>query len=313
MYRPWVGRKFGVEMEMNRVNTSGGSLTQESIVIAAQQGVRAAGVTRSVRRMGYEHSNGTTWDVKTDASCGWELAAPALTLDESGNNAELKAVMNAVAALRPQINKSCGLHVHVEVRDFNARDLRNLIVLWARYEPYFFELCPPSRRSNTFCVPHRKTTWGAADHNGWNRIEPALAISTDAEFRRALAAATSRYNALNLTHFWNAQRIEFRLAAGTIDYEKVSRWVQLLLTLVQRVKQANMPMIQSGGWSNKGFSTMYVAKMLGLAESAAVPATEIPSESAVLVQWMEARRQKFIAAARQVAAGAAAGRSVQPF
>jgi hypothetical protein len=292
MYRPWVNRKFGVEMELNRTTTTGVATSQRQIAEQVRAALATVGINRPVSIGGYTHSDGTSWDVKTDASCGWELAAPALMLNEQAENDELRAVTNRVALLKPQINRQCGLHVHVEVRDYDWRDMRNLIVLWARYEPYFFELCPPSRRVNSYCPPFRKTTWGGQNGGHWTRIEAAMANMSEREFRQAMMGATPR-GSLNLAHLWQNRRVEFRLAAGTIEYEKVVRWTQLLLSLVARVKHTGMPTIQSGGWSDKGFPTMYVAKVLGLAPSKAVPAEEIPPESTRLVAWMEARRNKF--------------------
>jgi hypothetical protein len=301
MYRPWIGRKFGVEMEMNDVSVERVAITERALRGAIVDGVTSIGghANRvSDRAAGYYHSSGQTWDVKTDASCGyngrtgWEVASPAMLMDDEGECEELRAVARKLSGLRPRIDRSCGLHVHVEVRDFDWKDLRNLMVLWSRYEPFAFELCPPSRRTNHFCPPFRKTEWAGQNGGYWTRIEPTFNATNEAEFRRVLAGATPR-GSLNIAHFWTGKRVEFRLGAGTVNYEKIARWVQFLLSFVQRVKQTQMPMIQTGAWSDRGFSTGYVFKMLGLAPSVYVPASEIPEASRNLMVWVEERRRQF--------------------
>lgn len=325
MYRPWMNRRFGVELEMNDVDTRRRDISGESIVQAMRNGLTAAGFRTQIRGpLGYVHSDGSVWEVKTDGSCGyngrvgWEVAQPYVHtfLDANGENAELKVVCDALGTLSPRVDRSCGLHVNVDARDFDWKDLRALVILWSRYEPFWFELCPASRATNHYCPAMRKSQWNAADTGHWTRVDHTLTTSyVERDFTTQLSSTTPR-GALNLGHFWRSKRIEFRLGAGTIQYEKIVRWVQLLLTIVQRAKNgvtpddapirsswapmpdadtqtAPMPMIVPGGWSNKGFSTTYIAKSLGLAPSKAVPATQIPPESVRLVEWMNQRRALF--------------------
>lgn len=304
MYRPWTTRRFGVEMEMNEVTVARESLPARTIHNAitsaiANLGLPANRVSRSVGVWG--RSDGSTWDVKTDSSCGfsgapgWEVASPAMLLNDEAECPELRDVTAALEALRPRIDRHCGLHVHVEVRDFDWADLRRLLILWVRYEPFFFELCPPSRsvgdHGRTYCPPFRKSTWDGTEGDYWTRIEESFASQNARGFRQALEMGTPR-GSLNLAHFWTNQRIEFRLGAGTVNYEKIVRWVQLLLSLVQIVKVAGAQ-IRAGQWSDKGFPVSYMARMLRLAPGHIFTAEECPPESAALVAWMEARCAKF--------------------
>jgi hypothetical protein len=302
MYRPWIGRKFGVEMEMNQVTVEHVALTEPSLRAAIQTGLRDAGLpsSRCSRRgAGYYHSDGTTWDVKLDSSCGtqgysgYEIASPAMELTGSAECDELKQVTTHLAALRPRIDRRCGLHVHVEVADYAVRDLRNFLVLWARYEPFLFELCPPSRRNNPYCFPVRKTTWTGQNGSWWASYERAFGSTTSESQLMASLQTVGGRGAVNTAHFWRSKRIEFRLGAGTVQYEKIVRWVQLLLTMVNRVKATRFPTPQTGDWSVRGFSTQYMAKLLGLAPTKFLAAVDVPEESTRLVSWIEARRQQF--------------------
>jgi hypothetical protein len=327
MYLPWTNRKFGVELEMNEVKVDNTTLTVPELQQAIREGLRAAGLplSRCSRRTAsYRHSDGSEWEVKTDASCGhhtltgWEVASPAMTLDDDGECKELREVATRIEALRPRVDRKCGLHVHIEVRDFDWRDLRSLMILWARYEPFLFELCPPSRRVNDYCSPWRKAEWGGRDGGFWSRIEDGLETTDERSFRSVFTGGTnasgvSPRGSLNLKHFWSHGRLEFRLGAGTVNYEKIVRWTQFLLSFVTRVKQANMPAPVAGGWSDRPIQPEYLFKMLGLLPSKFVPADQISPAAGKLLDWVTKRRAQFKASTddadavtRAVSAGHAA-------
>lgn len=302
-YTPWTGRTFGVEMEMSERGMSASRLQHALVTALPRNRV-------SHRTAGYYHSDGTTWDVKTDSSAGttemvsgYEVASPALLMDESGHSDEFKKGVNAIAALRPHITKRSGVHVHIDVADYSWDDLRKLMVLWVRYEPFFFELVSPSRRNNGYCMPSRKCDWTGPETDDWNNVSQAVEATSQRRFEQ-YARMTDR-GALNLGHFWRSKRVEFRLHHGTVDYDKLRHWVILLLALVNRVKQANMPRIERGRYVEKPLTTQYIAKVLGLAPTKWVP--EVNPAAPAIVHYLESRRQYF---ASQRAA-VAAGRSVQ--
>jgi hypothetical protein len=59
------------------------------------------------------------------------------------------ALRGAEAGVTPQ----CGLHVHVDARDFKFYDLRRLIFLYERIESQLFSMVPMRRRENRYCIP----------------------------------------------------------------------------------------------------------------------------------------------------------------
>lgn len=300
-YRPWLGRTVGIEMEMNTTTTAGATLSEQAIreAIAPVVG-RRLGTGR-----GYFHSNGRTWDVKSDGSCGWEVASPALTLDDEGDNAELRGVCDALTNVRPMVNRQCGLHVHVDCRDFNWDDMRRLIALWARYEPFFFSLCPPSRRRNQYCAPVRRTEWAGQDSGNWSEMNAAINASTETEFARH-ARTSGRYTALNTSGWWTNGRVEFRLHSGTVNYVKIRNWTKLLCAIVARAKHPDMPRVSKVTAANRdtAFNTYYVCKVLGLIPSRYI--ADVPASNAALVAWVEARRRQFDPASRPLRGARAA-------
>lgn len=295
-YRPWTNRYVGIEMEMNPRTTDGTSLTQSRVHTIVQGALPHV----SVAQVGYSHSNGSRWEVKTDSSCGgntgnsgFEVVSPKIMLDDEGDNMDLKSVCHALKTANVAVNRQCGLHVHIEVRDFSASDLRRLIALWTRYEPFFFEMLPASRSRNTYCPPMRKTTWDGTSDYQWPTLQRALNANTEDEFLRTIRSyASERYRSLNLDHFWSRSTIEFRLHSGTVDYEKIRNWTKLLLALVNRCKQGFMPEIANVNTETRtGFNTYYVCKVLGLIKSKFQPT--VPASNRALVDWIDARRTLF--------------------
>lgn len=290
-YTGWTGRTIGVEIELTRTTTQGGALTEAMLRAALQRAVPAGRLNTA--RASYYHSTGSTWDVKTDASCGWEVATPALSLDETGHNAELRAGCQAIAALRPSITNACGLHVHIACRDFTWQHLRDLLKLWVRYEPFFYGMVPPSRQQSPYCAPHRSVRWqDGASSFCWQTVDRAMAATSEREFNRH-AQLLDRRMALNLSGWWRHGRVEIRLHSGTCYYDKIRRWSMLMVALCNRVKQTQMPVLQrGGGYAIRPLTAAYVGKVLGLLPTQWL--SDPHPEGAVLVRWMQRRYDLFV-------------------
>jgi hypothetical protein len=90
---------FGVEIEIRA------TLDREQIARALQ----AANINAAAES--YNHSTRPYWKVITDSSCGYEIVSPVLR-GEQGLG-ELAKVCQILTDLGCQVNRSCGLHVHI--------------------------------------------------------------------------------------------------------------------------------------------------------------------------------------------------------
>lgn len=308
-YRPYMNRYFGVEIEMNEVDITRAPLSQRALRDAVVEGCGNPSRT-GARSFEYYHSSGATWDVKLDGSCGYgpefgyEVASPKLILARGASNLELRDVCEKLVALRPRINRKCGLHVNIDCSDYDWRDLQRLLILWTRYEPFFYSLQPVSRATNHYCKPLRAAEWGAA---GWRQggIQSALVARTERDFRY-VGTEAERESGLNISSWWRDGRIEFRLGAGTASYEKIRRWAQLLLSLAGRIKYPYpfMPAITpAAGFMTRGVKPLHVFKQLGLSESDIVSRGEVAEESTALLAWVTERTKRFARARAEVPAG----------
>lgn len=294
-YRPWHGRGIGIELEMNRTRANGASFSLRDLENVVRNALPSSA---TIRREDFNaHNSGEHWEVKTDGSCGYEFTTPVLTLDEEGDNAQLKSVCDALKEFRPRIDRNCGFHLHVSCRgaigqrDWTWQDLQRFLALWSRYEPYLFEMLPPSRKNNTYCQPVHKHGWTAPTSQTFDTIQRALNTNSANRFQEALRGR-SRYHAVNTTHFWLRGSIEFRLHSGTVDYVKIRNWAKLILAMVARVTNEDMPRIQLNvSDSPEGFSTRYIFRQFGLIVGRHI--REVPASNRELLVWADARRLLF--------------------
>ena len=285
-------RSVGIEIE----NTM--SHTRLAEFRGALTGALAAGRV-SQREPGYYHSDGRTWDIKTDASCGGEVASPAMRFTEEGHLPELKTTCDLMRTMNVAVNANCGLHVHVDVSDFTRVQQQRLIALWLRYEPFFFSLTPPSRRNNHYCQPMRTTEFfrNTQTHFDATTVNRALKSNSDAAFRRGISTLTGeRKQALNLTSLWMSGRIEFRLHSGTVNYEKIRRWTLWLLALVERAKGEDVRRSVASPLSVHQASP--VRRQFGMISAHVIRALNVTSESAPsvyapMLSWANERRARF--------------------
>jgi hypothetical protein len=289
-----MGRGIGIELEMNSTRANGQSYSLRDMHRVV---VGALPSTERVVQEGYSHNTGNVWECKTDGSCGYEFTTPILTLDEEGDNANLRSVCNALKEFRPRIDRNCGFHLHVSCRgvvgqrDWTWQDLQRFLALWSRYEPYLYEMLPPSRKNNQYCAPIHKTTWTGPTSATFGDVRTALGTNSQSRFQQALQHR-SRYHAVNVAHFWLRGSIEFRLHSGTVDYVKIRNWTKLILAMVARVTNEEMPRVQLNvSDSPEGFSTRYIFRQFGLIVGRHV--REVPASNRELLVWADARRLLF--------------------
>ncbi len=106
------------------------------------------------------------------------------------------------------VNKSCGLHVHLDMRSRNA-DVAYANLFSA--QALLYAMCPKTRLENTFCKPA----------NSYRRFPQAVQTS-------------DRYLGINASAFNKHKTIEIRIHSGTVNAFKVINWVKLLVQIADK-------------------------------------------------------------------------------
>lgn len=128
-------------------------------------------------------------------------------LFKRGNTEALEKLCALLNSLGARVNKSCGLHVHLDARDINSRQatLRGRRLLNAL--DIFAAMVPKSRRNNQYCALTMNKQKGG-----------------------------SRYAAVNLHAYQKFQTIEMRLHSSTTDFSKIIHWVNILFKTSRAIK-----------------------------------------------------------------------------
>jgi hypothetical protein len=114
-------------------------------------------------------------------------------------------------------------HVHVNVSNVDEVYVRQLVLLYALFEEFFFAMVKPVRRDNIHCVPLTETYFPAHYH-----------LNLDGLFTK-----WHKYTALNLKRLLDLGTVEFRHMHGTGDPAEIDTWLHVLENLwkvSQRVK-----------------------------------------------------------------------------
>jgi hypothetical protein len=224
-------RKFGIEIEAYGV-------AMGDVATA----LRAAGIAAQVET--YNHNVSTGWKLVTDGSLAgldraFELVSPVL--EGAEGVAQVAKVGEVLKALGAKVNKQCGLHVHVDARTLNVKQVGNVVKMFAKYEANFDALMPASRRDNRFCKS--VLVRGNIDST-FDAVDRATTIDT---LRREVNQY-DRYRKLNLESLVRHGTIEFRQHAGTVEGEKMVEWVKLVTAFV--TDAANAKAIRKTGAGN---------------------------------------------------------------
>lgn len=212
----FTNRKFGVEIEFLA------TVDKDEVV----REIRSNGI--SCDWEGYNHDDCEDhWKMVRDGSCGYELVSPILS-GEDGLH-QIEVVCGVLKQVGAKVDRSCGLHVHVDARNLAKKDVAKVFIGYARYEPLFDALMPESRRQNL---------------NGYCQSIKS-AVNYSHEFASDLQRAYNRlfhtrYTKVNLESLIRHGSIEFRQHSGTIDANKITNWVVLMVGFVDEIIKYRM-------------------------------------------------------------------------
>ena len=235
------GRNFGLEIETHtRVDLS----TIIDAMVARDLNVND-------RRRNYFHSDGTTWDVKRDGSCGYEFASPIMS-GEAGVFDSKIAVEKIREISGPNaVNSSCGIHVTVDVRDHSDRDLIRFMIGYLRAQEHFYNKCDASRRTNTYCGENPKHLLPDMIRAGTARNAAALAVG-----KHTGVVHSDRYYGLNLTRLFDRRCIEFRMLEGTVSIRKIGDWIHTCVGFVDGLKKCGVTFKSTGTFRKDTFDAI---------------------------------------------------------
>jgi hypothetical protein len=217
-------RRFGVEIECVGLGR-----------ITALQNLLDEGVR--VYDAGYSHTTSSQWKIVSDGSLSldggtaaerqyaFEIVSPVLQ-GEAGLQ-EVKKVVDILYRSGATVNRTCGLHIHIDASGLTVDDVKTIVSRYATHEEEIDKVMPPSRRlNNCRCAYSIKGSVASSVMRS--------SVRTTAELARATA---SRFMKVNLHPLRSYGTIEFRQHGGTVESDKIINWVRFLQSFVSRSVQ----------------------------------------------------------------------------
>lgn len=182
-----------------------------------------------------------SWRVKFDGSVtryggyvGLEVVSPIIGGDPDAYRAgydpyvapadawdQLTQILAALRAEGARVDKSCGVHVHMECRDVERKGVKRFVNLWANNQDAINLLVPASRRDQTVGYVKRFFPDDLARYN-----------SSGANWRN------NRYWVVNPCAYIRMGTVEVRQHAGTLQPGKLKHWVAFCLAMMHVAAQA---------------------------------------------------------------------------
>ncbi len=238
-------QQFGIEMEMTGITRE-----RAAQVIAGYFGTASSfrggvyGAYEAIDRQG------RVWKAVSDASIvcqkkaasggrsmagreySCEVVSPILTY---GDIADLQEVVRQLRHAGAFVNKSCGIHIHVDASKHTPATLTNLVNLMAQKEDILYRALQIAPDRLQYCKKVNEDLLGVINRRKPKTL-PELADmwyagcydSRDAHYNR------SRYRGLNLHATFTKGTIEFRLFNATTHAGEIKSYIQFCLALSQQ-------------------------------------------------------------------------------
>jgi hypothetical protein len=239
-------RRFGVELEVSN-NLSkqeiGGIINEYEFFYGLKK--KNVKVTSGIEGWAQTRDN-AYWHVKFDRTCGplgkkldygWEIASYIGSGVEDVNHISRLArfLQNAGA----EVNLNCGLHVHVEVKDFNDYKMGVLLSRWLKIENFLLMACHPSRTNNQYCMPIRRKIgrnykWYSCNDPEavWNTLCP-YDLSVHNNYDKRVTLNTIGFATATINPFFTRNTVELRLPECLLDELHVKNWIRLIVNFVE--------------------------------------------------------------------------------
>jgi len=228
-------RKFGIEIEVERISRSGAAGAVARALTAAGIADVSEGGERVYSALG-------TWNVVHDGSLnsGCEVVSPPMTYRDSIN--ALQEVVRELRRAGAKVESSCGVHVHVSTEGLDARNVANLAkMIFSKQQVIRRALNVSDRRWGHYTAPLEQD-WVRSISRARSMDSLKRAWYRTSSIQRANSHAgsrydSSRYHGLNLHSVFYRGTAEFRFFNGTLHAGQIRAYVAFCLAAVQTAKE----------------------------------------------------------------------------
>jgi hypothetical protein len=178
----------------------------------------------------------------TECGCGLEMVSPILRGTEG--LVEVMKVCKAIETAGGKVDKTCGLHVHVGTGMMNLKQLRRVYLRWLQFEPLMETIFSESRRGAQRYAESNLNAIGTGTATLEQKLTNAMHMSehshsVDQFFREF--CPRGRYYKMNIEPQYTYGTVEFRGHQGSIDGDKITNYIRLMVNFVSVAIASKMP------------------------------------------------------------------------
>lgn len=206
------------------------------------------------------------WELKTDRSCGFELASPPMAADE------MKAVVAPVLDViveeerkhrTPYTSPRCGLHCTFDIQDLGLRGLKQILFTVAKHQAAMLATQPPDRKNNVFCAPLKdvgKLMRGLARTHSLAGVRmrdmdeeaPPTVAGVDPHVAQLIQARQpGRGPIINIAKWQKHGLVEFRFGGATTDWRAAEAYATMLECAIEAAIRRPAVYVPGGRYSRK--------------------------------------------------------------
>lgn len=151
-------------------------------------------------------------ELKSDGSIqvdvqGYSPHELAICVPESLMEEVVNKVVSVLKLFDARVNKSTGMHVHLDARASTGRNHRYMFARLVMAQSILFAMQPNSRKDNRFCKRTKSQDY-------------------------TTALSTGRYQGVNPQSVSRHNTIEIRIHSGTVGASKIINWIKILIGIV---------------------------------------------------------------------------------
>lgn len=249
-------QRFGIEMEMTGI-----SRKKAAEVITAYFDTHEVYDGGSYDAYHVTDGQGRRWKVVSDASIHpaardgrsastlykVEVVSPICHYEDIETIQELVRKLRHAGAC---VNRSCGIHIHVDAAPHSVKTLRNLVNIMVSKEDLLYKaLAVDVAREDHYCQKTDLRFLEELNRKKPKSIEIFEEMWYHGDSRSYDHYDETRYHALNLHSVFSKGTIEFRLFNGTMHAGKVKTYIQLSLAI------SHQALVQKGASHSRTKST----------------------------------------------------------
>jgi len=168
---------------------------------------------------------------------------------------ELEAICNSLNNTEHEVDRRCGVHVHIGGANFNRAFGAMALRLACQIQDDIFEMLPESRRSNSYCPKidvrkYKNTNFKNANKKIAEFVFGRTKLDKHTNKKTDLGRyPNTRYNWMNMVRCSsqsNGETLEFRCHAGSLNFGKLKNWILVCMSIVRFIENNQARIMKKG-------------------------------------------------------------------